>query len=91
MVDEWIIINRKDNRWHSSWDKRKNMNEKRKPTYPAALNMAKLIYTLATEARSLTLEDILRILDISERTARRYLKAINEFLSNRQGEPLLSS
>jgi predicted DNA-binding transcriptional regulator YafY len=65
------------------------MNEKRKPTYPAALNMAKLIYTLATEARSLTLEDILRILDISERTARRYLKAINEFLSNRQGEPLI--
>ena len=65
------------------------MNEKRKPTYPAALNMAKLIYTLATEARSLTLEDILRILDISERTARRYLKAMNEFLSNRQGEPLI--
>ena len=65
------------------------MNEKRKPTYPAALNMAKLIYTLATQGRSLTLEDILRILDISERTARRYVKAINEFLSNRQGESLI--
>ena len=65
------------------------MNEKRKPTYPAALNMAKLIYTLATEGRSLTLEEILRILDISERTARRYMKAINEFLENRQGEPLI--
>ena len=61
------------------------MNEKRKPTYPAALNMAKLIYTLATQGRSLTLEEILRILDISERTARRYLKAINEFLEQPAG------
>jgi len=65
------------------------MNGKRKPTYPAALNMATLVYTLATQGRSLSLEDILRILDISERTARRYLKAMNEFLSNRQGEPLI--
>ena len=48
-----------------------------------------MIYSLATQSRSLNLEDILRILDISERTAKRYLKAMNEFLSNRQGEPLI--
>lgn len=65
------------------------MNEKRKPTYPAGLNMAKLIHALATQARSLTMEDIRRLLDISERTARRYLRAINACLSNRQGEPLI--
>jgi len=31
----------------------------------------------------------LRILDISERTARRYIRAINEFISNHQGESLI--
>jgi len=62
----------------------------RQPTYPAALNMAKLIYTLATQGRSLTLEDIQRILSISARTAGRYRRAINEFLTNRHGEPLIT-
>ena len=51
--------------------------------------MAKLIYILATQGRSLTLGEILRNLEISERTARRYIKAINEFLENRQGDPLI--
>ncbi|MGQ9922096.1 MAG: helix-turn-helix transcriptional regulator [Desulfobacca sp.] len=62
----------------------------RQPTYPAALNMAKLIYTLATQGRSLTLADIQRLLSISARTARRYRRAINDFLTNRQGEPLIA-
>lgn len=65
------------------------MSTARQPTYPAALNMANLIYLLATQGRSLPLGDILRQLSISPRTASRYRRAINEYLSNRQGEPLI--
>ncbi len=65
------------------------MQNARKPTYPAALNMARLIYTLATQGRSLSLQDVQRLLSISARTAQRYRQAINEFLSNRHGEPLI--
>jgi predicted DNA-binding transcriptional regulator YafY len=65
------------------------MSTLRQPTYPAALNMAKLIYTLASQARSLSLADIQRLLGVSARTARRYRQAINESLTNRDGEPLI--
>lgn len=65
------------------------MGTYRQPSYPAALNMARLIYLLATRRRSLTLGEVLRILDISERTARRYLKAINDSLTTDQGEGLI--
>lgn len=65
------------------------MADYRNPSYPAALKMAQLIYTLSTTGRSVHLQDILRILDISERTARRYQKAINGNLSNIQGEDLI--
>jgi len=65
------------------------MGTYRQPSYPAALNMARLIYLLATRSRSLTLREVLHILDISERTARRYLKAINDSLTTVQGEGLI--
>lgn len=65
------------------------MTPLRRPTYPAALNMAKLIYALASQGRSLTLEDIQLLLGVSARTAQRYRQAINEELTNRFGEPLI--
>lgn len=66
------------------------MSTVRQPTYPAALNMAKLIYILATQGCSLSLADIQRLLSISARTASRYRRAINEYLTNRHGEPLIA-
>jgi len=65
------------------------MPEYRKPTYGAAINMAKLVYALAREGRSMTLEEVLDALGVSERTAHRYLKSINESLSSKAGEPLI--
>lgn len=61
----------------------------RKPSYGAAINMAKLVYTLTSERRSMRLEDVLDMLEVSERTARRYLKIINDRLSFSSGEPLI--
>ena len=65
------------------------MEKYRKPTYGAAINMAKLIHVLCAQTRSLAFDDVLRILEVSERTARRYLKVINENLSNDDGDPLI--
>ncbi len=71
------------------WSKKICMATVRHPTYPAALNMAKLIYALTSQGRSLSLEDIQLMLGVSARTAKRYRQAINEELTNRFGEPLI--
>lgn len=65
------------------------MEKRRKPTYGAGINMAKLVHVLCTQTRSMTLTDVLRVLGVSARTAGRYLKVINEHLSNEDGEPLI--
>lgn len=65
------------------------MEKHRKPTYGAGINIAKLIHVLCTQSRSLAFDDVLRILDVSGRTARRYLKVVNDNLSNEEGEPLI--
>lgn len=65
------------------------MADYRKPSYSAALNMAKLVYFLAREGRSMTLEEITETLSVSERTARRYLKSLNECPGFVEAEPLI--
>ncbi len=65
------------------------MSGYRKPTYGAAVNMARLMYLLARERRPLPLEEILERLEISPRTARRYLQALNRGLTAEAGGPLI--
>ena len=63
------------------------MSGYRKPTYGAAVNMARLVFLLMREQRPLPLDEILERLEISPRTARRYLRALNTGLEAELGSP----
>lgn len=61
--------------------------EHRKPSYPAALRMARLAFELPSHPFGWTLDAIQRELDISERTLKRYLAASKDGLLDRMGRP----
>jgi hypothetical protein len=61
--------------------------EHRKPSYPAALRMARIAFELPFHPFGWPLEAIRRELDISERTLKRYLAAGKEALVDRLGRP----
>jgi predicted DNA-binding transcriptional regulator YafY len=63
--------------------------ERRKPTYGSAVRIARLILILVKSNRPVSLDRICDQLGISERTVRRYRKAINENLSSGEGQDLL--
>ena len=54
--------------------------EHRKPSYPAALRMARLAFELPSHPFGWTLDAIQRDLDISKRTLKRYLAASKDGL-----------
>src|SRR5580658_8071835 len=59
----------------------------RKPSYPAALRMARIAFELPSHPFGWSLEAIRHELDISERTLKRYLAAVKEGLVDRLGRP----
>ena len=61
--------------------------EHRKPSYPAALRMARLAFELPSHPFGWTLDAIQRDLDISKRTLKRYLAASKDGLLDRMGRP----
>jgi predicted DNA-binding transcriptional regulator YafY len=61
--------------------------EHRKPTYPAALRMARIAFELPSHPFGWSLDSIQRELGISERTLKRYLAAGKETLVDRLGRP----
>jgi hypothetical protein len=61
--------------------------EHRKPSYPAALRMARIAFELPSDPFGWSLDAIRRELDISERTLKRYLAAGKEALVDRLGRP----
>ena len=61
--------------------------EHRKPSYPAALRMARIAFELPSHPFGWPLEAIQRDLDISERTLKRYLAAGKDALVDRLGRP----
>jgi predicted DNA-binding transcriptional regulator YafY len=61
--------------------------EHRKPSYPAALRMARIAFELPSHPFGWSLEAIRHELDISERTLKRYLAAVKEGLVDRLGRP----
>jgi predicted DNA-binding transcriptional regulator YafY len=61
--------------------------EHRKPSYPAALRMARIAFELPSHPFGWPLDAIQRELDISERTLKRYLAAGQEALADRMGRP----
>lgn len=60
-------------------------NEKRKATYPAATRMADLMLLLSKSRGSVLLEDVCNELGVSERTARRYKKALDDYFRDKLG------
>ena len=61
--------------------------EHRKPSYPAALRMARIAFELPSHPFGWSLEAIRRELEISERTLKRYLAAGQQGLVDRLGRP----
>ncbi len=61
--------------------------EHRKPSYPAALRMARIAFELPSHPFGWSLEAIQRDLGISERTLKRYLAATKDTLVDRLGRP----
>lgn len=55
------------------------------------MKMASIVYDLVTGGRSLFLPDILEEYEISDRTARRYFKTLNELFEMKVGQPLIRS
>jgi predicted DNA-binding transcriptional regulator YafY len=61
--------------------------EHRKPSYPAALRMARIAFELPSHPFGWALDSIQRELGISERTLKRYLAATKDTLVDRLGRP----
>jgi predicted DNA-binding transcriptional regulator YafY len=61
--------------------------EHRKPSYPAALRMARIAFELPSHPFGWSLDAIQRDLCISERTLKRYLAAAKDTLADRLGRP----
>jgi predicted DNA-binding transcriptional regulator YafY len=61
--------------------------EHRKPSYPAALRMARIAFELPSHPFGWSLDAIQRELDISERTLKRYVAAGTKALVDRMGRP----
>src|SRR5262252_3722127 len=61
--------------------------EHRKPSYPAALRMARIAFELPSHPFGWALDSIRRELKISERTLKRYLAAAENELVDRLGRP----
>jgi predicted DNA-binding transcriptional regulator YafY len=59
--------------------------DKRTATYPAATRMADLMLLLSKARSSVPLEDVCNELGVSERTARRYKKALDDYFRDKQG------
>ncbi|MBM4311164.1 MAG: WYL domain-containing protein [Deltaproteobacteria bacterium] len=65
--------------------KKQIQNEKRTATYPAATRMADLMLLLSKARVSMPLEDVCNELCVSERTARRYKKALDDYFRDKLG------
>ena len=63
--------------------------ERRKPTYGSAVRMAELILMLSKSWRPVSVTRICEHFDISQRTAQRYRKALNENIMAADGGEFL--
>lgn len=64
--------------------------EKRKPTYGSAVRVAELLMMILKSWRPVSINRICDHLRISHRTAQRYRKALNEYLSAEDGGNFLN-
>lgn len=68
---------------------RRTRHTPRRPTYGAALRIARLIFALAQRPGGLKMDAALALLGISERTLLRYLAACRTGLRTADGEPVI--
>lgn len=62
----------------------------RKPTYGAAMNIARILQELYEAQRPPSITDIVERLGISKKTIQRYLKVLNSELSSKNGDDFIS-